>query len=193
MKSDTRNDRQVNRLILHYTDDEVARIKTAAEKNANTWISTNEAMLVHIWRIMLNAADLINDRELLGAAIPVNVREKVDGASRRVAGNCFVTATLRCDMSDKNKSTEQQVHDGMRAMLTKEKVSNLNRLSNYIWSNSSFDWHEDAVVGDASLGDIRGFIGWNNQASSPFFDVDFGAGPPLRGALWNWDQPVTVS
>jgi hypothetical protein len=123
----------------------------------------------------------------------VNLREKVEGISSRVAGNVFCNMSIRCDMSSSNAKMEQEVHNAMRVVLVHEKLKNMNRLQNYIWNNGScgsFDWHEDAKVGDVVLGGLVGAISWNNQASSPFFEIDFGAGSPLRGVVWNWQVTV---
>jgi hypothetical protein len=59
MASDVRSTTpQVDRLVLHFTDEEVKQIKALANRRSSTWISTNEAMLAHVWRLLLDAADI---------------------------------------------------------------------------------------------------------------------------------------
>jgi hypothetical protein len=59
MASDARRTTpQVDCLVLHFTDEEVKQIKALANRRSSTWISTNEAMLAHVWRLLLDAADI---------------------------------------------------------------------------------------------------------------------------------------
>jgi hypothetical protein len=62
-------------------------LKREAEEGADTWVSTNEALLAHVYTLLLDAAGVL-DREKCGIVMSVDLRGKWrEAACRPVQSN----------------------------------------------------------------------------------------------------------
>merc|ERR1712217_226032 len=53
------------RSVIHFTDEELKALKTAAEHRAGTWVSTNEALMAHLHPILV---DVFGSSEVCAAS-----------------------------------------------------------------------------------------------------------------------------
>lgn len=196
-KRDPRIGSVPDRILIHYSDLQAQRLKAQFLEQAGPdtpWVSTNEALIAHIWKLLLDAADLQESkRKCLGVLIPVNLRGKLPGVDDRLAGNVVALTSVPLDMTDNaNEPLAKRLHDEMRAALVPKRLVLLQRFLNAMWKEEGdFGFHE-CKKGDFVSGTFGNLQMWNWQGSNPFFCVDFGTGLPLRGILWSWNNPVTV-
>lgn len=186
-----------NRLVLHYTESQIKQLKSQAEKKAETWVSTNEALMTHVWSLLLDAARLTpKERSNLGASYAVNLRSKFPQLPPRLAGNAVTSTTLQVDMdpASNRDPLQRRVHSAVRSSLRHPKLRAANRINNALWAdNSNFiTMYKSKRAGDLVYGGIRGVLSWNWQASNPYYQINFGTGVPCRGLPWSWTQPVTA-
>jgi hypothetical protein len=211
-----------NRMKLHYTDQQLRTIKSNAEEKAGTWISTNEALMAHVWKLLLRAANLLSlddddptssssssSSKFLGVSYTANLRDKFPGVSHRVAGNVIATPAFSIEIMKRSKkdddetdedgttSFERRIHDQMRLGLKLENLSKHHKITNRNWvvdkdSHTPFVNYQSRMAGDLNFGGNPGCLQWNSQATNPYFDISFDGGRPVRGIPWDWNQPVTV-
>ena len=91
---------------LHFSGDALRQLKQEAEEGADTWVSTNEALLAHVYLLLLDAAG-VQDRKQCGIAAAVDLRGKVgDVIPPRMLGRAVVNTDaiageeLLVDLSD---------------------------------------------------------------------------------------------
>jgi hypothetical protein len=175
----------VKRSILHFTDEELSVLKQRAEAEAGTWISTNEALLAHLHPLMLDAFGVPADA-CVGAAVPINVRNKLSGVSSRAIGNYAFVVPFSYDLHGPKGGPARAVHEAMREELSERELQKVVELNNYSMTTGEIYMPEKFMPG------TPGFIQqWNYQATTPYFDVDFGAGAPDRALPWAL-EPVKV-
>mmetsp|Transcript_43131 Transcript_43131/g.104355 ORF Transcript_43131/g.104355 Transcript_43131/m.104355 type:complete len:519 (-) Transcript_43131:528-2084(-) len=179
------------RLVLHYSASQLKQLKDSAATVAKTWVSTNEALMAHVWKVLAEASQLTAEQKSnIGANFAINLRSKLPGVSPRLVGNVVTSSRMEIDL---NGNLEQQIHTQMRSALTEKKLLTAFMVSTRAWTEQGpCDLYITKKAGDLLLGGIPGVLSWNWQVSNPYFDVDFGSGPPLRGIPWSWNQPVTV-
>lgn len=204
-KKDPRLGTAPQRLILHYSASQLQQLKENAATVANTWVSTNEALMAHLWKILVEAAQLTTDaqKSILGATFAINLRSKLPGISKRLVGNVVTSSRFVVDFNKKKKgdsntgsrrSLEAQIHTQMRSALSDQKLRTAFLVSNRAWTDQGpCHLYISKTAGDLLFGGIPGVLSWNWQRSNPFFDgINFGSGPPLRGIPWSWNQPLTI-
>eukprot|EP00457_Paulinella_chromatophora_P002796 gb/GEZN01002801.1/.p1 GENE.gb/GEZN01002801.1/~~gb/GEZN01002801.1/.p1 ORF type:complete len:548 (-),score=43.10 gb/GEZN01002801.1/:677-2320(-) len=94
----------VKRSVVHFPSSELRALKAQAEKEAGTWVSTNEALIAHLYPLLLETFGPPHlssaQSEALGVLMAVNLRDKMAGITSRMIGNASVGATIHlpgCD------------------------------------------------------------------------------------------------
>jgi len=180
----------LKRSILHFTDEELSVLKIQAQTKAGTWISTNEALLAHLHPLMLDACGVPEECwHCVGAFSPLNLRGKLSGLSSRAIGNKICGFNLSYDLKDPKQAAARTIHEAMRKELTESEVCGSIELLNYQWTQ-----HELFMPCNEKLKPgAPGFIHqWNYQATSPYYEVSFGAGHPDRGLPWSLDAVMLM-
>jgi shikimate O-hydroxycinnamoyltransferase len=177
------------RQCLHFSDKTLQQLKSKAEEGADTWVSTNEALLAHVYTLLLDAAG-VHDRKKCGIVIAVDLRGKVGGAiPQRMLGRAVVNTNalageeLLVDLSDPTKAGER-VHNAVRRELDSSKLLCRHEAGNYFFA------HNMSLSGPSPESTHR--LSWNFQGKTPFYAIDFGAGAPVRGVPWNCGEEVKV-
>jgi len=160
------------RTRLHFSDEELRLIKVRAEAEAQTWVSSNEALASHVQSLL---------RKELGAQQPlevqcmVNLRGKVAGVPPRSIGNYIIGPRLRAE-----DSGPAAVHATFRGALTAQS------LLEHPQPEQAFIFKALAgnYSGAPSFEDIHGVAQWNSQLANPYGQVDFGAGSPVHMGTW---------
>merc|ERR1712086_1112222 len=174
---------------LHFSEEALQRLKSEAEEGADTWVSTNEALLAHMYTLLLDAAE-VQDREKCAMDCAVDLRGKVgDIIPQRMLGRAVVNTNnqggeLLVDMSDPTKAGER-VHHAMREQLDPSKLLWRHEAGNYFFA------HNIAIEGPSPESTHK--LSWNFQGKTPFYAVDFGAGRAVRGVPWNAGECVKVA
>jgi len=176
---------------LHFSEEALQRLKSEAEEGADTWVSTNEALLTHMYTLLLDAAGVL-DREKCAIDCAVDLRGKVgDIIPQRVLGRAVVYTNanageeLLVDMSDRTKAGER-VHYAMREQLNPSKLlCRREGFENYLFA------HNIHLRGPAPESTHK--LSWNFQGKTPFYAIDFGAGRAVRGVPWNAGECVKVA
>ena len=119
------------RFCLSFSKKELEYIKhvgmNETKKNSKqNWVSTNEALVVHIWTMLLDVCELPDEqRSDLGISVIVNPRGRSKYVPERVLGSIGFGVHYAIDMSskpkDKNKYT--QIHELFRWAVSDEVVN----------------------------------------------------------------------
>lgn len=176
---------------LHFSHHTLQQLKSEAEEGADTWVSTNEALLAHVYTLLLDAAGVYhNDREKCGIVLSVDMRGKVELIPRRMLGRAVVNTDdfggeeLLVDLSDPAKAGER-VHHAMREELDSSKLLCRHEVGNYFFATH--------IPLKGPLPESRYKLSWNFQGKIPFYAIDFGAGTAIRGVPWNCGEEVKVA
>ena len=175
---------------LHFSGDALHQLKQEAEEGADTWVSTNEALLAHVYLLLLDAAG-VQDRKKCGIAAAVDLRGKVGGViPPRMLGRAVVNTDaiageeLLVDLSDPSKAGER-VHNAMRQSLDSSKLLSRYRGVCYFYATAV------GLSGPSPQSTHQ--LSWNFQGRSPFYAVDFGAGTAVRGVPWNCNEEIKIA
>jgi len=174
------------RCVLHFSDEELRRLKTSMQEKAGTWLSTNEALLAHMHPLMLDAFNVPKTGKV-GAMVPVDLRGKVQGVDAAAVGNNIGIANCVYSLDgDKTEHLAARIHEEMRSQLSEESLLQSVRFAN--WSMDSFSFFQCRHLKESAPGVINQ---WNYQVTTPYFEVDFGVGKPTRAQPWSI-EPVKV-
>jgi len=179
-----------DRITLELREDQVKRLKDRAEAAAGTWVSTNEALMAHVWLALLDAYDLPQeDRKDLYANVVANVRGKIEGYPMRGVGTQIATMSAKVDMTGGFEAVAGRVHQGMREICQEQPLQRFLTLQNY--SARTYKMYQHKVVQMTSV-QPGILLHWNYQGSNDFYNVDFGTGHPASGIPWSWAEEVKV-
>ena len=169
---------------LHFSEKHLQRLKSEAEEGADTWVSTNEALLSHMYTLLLDAAGVQN-REKCGIDCAVDLRGKVgEIIPQRMLGRAVCNVEPVVDMSDPAKAGER-VHNAMRDQLDSSKLLCRHEAGTYFFA------HNTQLCGPTAESTHK--LDWNFQGKAPFYAIDFGAGTALRGVPWNASEGVKIA
>lgn len=180
------------RSVLHFSDAQVRRIKARAEQQAGSWVSSNEALAAHLHPLFLEvfgvgAAEPLPKGWATGALLPINLRGKVSGCCERTVGNLVTVAPVQWDLRAE-AGPAREVHEAMRAALAEPSL--LQHVKSLNYQGSRLEYYQHAVLSQwPAAGGV--ITQWNYQAVNPYYEVDFGAGPPTRSVPWT-GEPVKV-
>merc|ERR1711982_10297 len=90
--------------IIHFSQGELQALKAHMQKNAGTWLSTNEALLAHLHPLMLEVFS-VPLKGNVGVQMPVNLRGKVDGVGERAMGNNVTLVGFSYDVESTEKTS----------------------------------------------------------------------------------------
>ena len=176
---------------MHFSADTLQRLKTEAEEGADNWVSTNEALLAHVYTLLLDAAG-VDDRERCGVHVSVDLRGKVgELIPQRMLGRAVVNTNaaggdkLVFDLSEPTKAGER-VHNAMREELEPSKLLCRHEAGNYFWARYA------SLINPTSPESTHD-LDWNFQGKSPYYAIDVGAGKPVRGVPWNLGEGIKVA
>lgn len=192
------NPRPPPRTRLHFSDDELKRIKKAAEQRRGDWVSTNDALLAHIYDVLLDTFQLPDEqREHLAVCVLANLRGRA-GISNRFFGNAVSKSICPVDFR-RNVIGESQgvdlasvVHDSLRAQMTETRLFMFVELLSWV-SRQVLLVSSGVVFVSMQMPQVPGMLTrWNNSTSYPINKVDFGAGPPVRSINQNDGEAIRV-
>lgn len=167
---------------LHFSDKALKRLKHEAEVAAGTWVSTNEALLAHVYVRLLQAAGVQN-RERCGIEVSVDLRGRLGAIPRRMLGRAVVNIELLTDLSDPVKAGAH-VHNAMREELEEKSLMLRHEATVY-----AFEKH---IALRLPSPETTHKLAWNFQGKMAFYQIDFGGGTPVRGIPWNANEEVKV-
>ena len=175
---------QAARRRMHFSNEALARIKQQAEKGADTWVSTNEALLAHVYTSLLTAAG-VQDRTRCGITLSVDLRGKIASVPQRLLGRAVVNVELGVDLSDP-ATAAANIHHALQRELTEDKLLRRHQLGVYAMSTQ-------IILPGPPKPETTRSIEWNFQGKAPYYQVDFGEGPPVRGVPWNAGEEIKVA
>jgi hypothetical protein len=174
------------RCIIHFNEHEMRALKSRAQIEAGTWVSTNEALIAHLHPLMLDAFE-VPKADKVASALVVSVRGKIPEVPDRSVGNPVLVLPLVYDVSSSEKPLIAQVHEQSRSKLSENNLLNAFQVNNRAMSESK------AYVFKALKRGTPGVIEhWNYQVALPYSEVDFGLGKPSRMQPWALENGVKV-
>eukprot|EP00026_Physarum_polycephalum_P007529 Phypoly_transcript_07592.p1 GENE.Phypoly_transcript_07592~~Phypoly_transcript_07592.p1 ORF type:complete len:444 (+),score=71.06 Phypoly_transcript_07592:210-1541(+) len=171
---------EAKRLVLTFSPEKVAELKSAANAGlaAGRWVSTNDAIVTLVWRVLTRARGL-------GAGVETACGIAIDGRKRwettlgdmaQYFGNFVTYPRISSDAASLTNSTL-----GTAALLIREHVEKMNRAR----FQSSLNWLDRVVDKTTIQGNFKFdkdiFI--SSWQTFPIYDCDFGWGKPTKALL----------
>lgn len=174
------NAKRADRELIYFSKEQVARIKeTVTKESGEDWITTNEALSAHILKIMseLQYGDKKLDKIQILSGIDIRGRihhETVDQQAR-FAGNAFYVYSVTAELGkDFHRANRGEIAAFLKRSFAEITAENLQTDLDAVYDCLRLGYNYPGVDFRIPVHQL------NNQSKLPVYDVDFGAGKPLR-------------
>lgn len=173
-------DKLADRELIHFNKEQVHQIKEiVTRESGKDWITTNEAISAHILKIMseLQYADKTLKKIQIVSGIDIRGRINHETADKqaRFAGNALFIYSFTAQLGKNfHEATRGEIAAFLKQSFAKITAESLQTDLDVVYDCMRLGYSYPGVDFRVPIQEL------NNQSKMPVYEVDFGAGKPLR-------------